>query len=417
MEFCCDTDDLNPGSLNTPVANAVIIAPDLNTGRAIHAEIGEAVAIDSAHLVSHYPVEREISEILAEHNPEVVFLHCGNMENAVRCGTFFERHAPAVLLIAVGFKDDPDTFVRLLRSGFRELLPFPIRSSQAREAIENIHRRLSNRKSEDTPTAALYCFLPAKPGVGASTIAVNTAMAAAKTRRTLLCDLDVNVGMSTFLLRVDAQHSIRTAIDAGHRLDQDLWHRIVGRRGDLDVLGPGGVGGEDFNPEALAQVIRFAGRIYDSIFIDCSGNFEPFCGDLLRMANQVFLVCTTEVAALHLGRMKAQTLKTVNSGERVSTLLNRTSSGDALSIQEVEKLLEFRVRFSFGNDYRRVNEATLAHGAVSDKSELGKQYAQFAESLAPTGRAAVEKPAPRRRFLEFFSVMPTSFSSQRVQDR
>jgi Flp pilus assembly CpaE family ATPase len=275
---------------------------------------------------------------------------------------------------------------------------------------------LSDRKSEDTPTAAVYCFLPAKPGVGASTIAVNTALATSKIRRTLLCDLDVNVGMSTFLLRVDAQHSVRTAIDAGHRLDQDLWHRIVGRRGDLDVLGPGGVGGEDFNPEALTHVIRFASKIYDSIFIDCSGNFEPFCGDLLRMATQVFLVCTTEVASLHLGRMKAQTLKTVNSGERVSTLLNRASSGDALSIQEVEKLLEFRVRFSFGNDYRRVNEATLAHGAVSDRSELGKQYAQFAESLAPTPRA-IERPAPRRRFLEFFSVMPTSFSSQRVQDR
>jgi pilus assembly protein CpaE len=398
------------------VANAVVISPDIKTGRAIYAEIQEAVAIDSAHLVDHYPAEREIIEILAKQNAQAVFLHCGNMDLAVHCASIIERNAPAVLLIAVGFKDDPDTFLRLLRSGFRELIHFPVRSAQAREAIANVNRRLSERKSEDIPAAAVYCFLPAKPGVGASTVAVNTALASAKAGRTLLCDLDVNVSMSAFLLRVDAQHSIRTAIEAGHRLDEDLWERIVGSRGELDVLGSGGVGGEDFNPESLAQVIRFASRLYDTIVIDCSGNFEPFCGDLLRMATQVFLVCTTEVAALHLGRMKAQTLKTVNAGERVSILMNRASSADALSIQEVEKLLEFRVRFSFSNDYRRVNEASMANGAVSDRSELGKQFVQFAESLTPTAGAS-RKPAARRRFLEFFSLTPSSFSLQRTQER
>ena len=398
------------------MATAIIISPDTRTCRATYTEIREVLATESTQMVDHYPAEAEILEILAAQRPAAIFLHCANIDLAVSCASIIERNAPAVLLIAVGFQDHPDTFVRLLRSGFRELLPFPVRSAQAREPIENIRRRLSERKSDDTPTASVFCFLPAKPGVGASTVAVNTALAAAKTRRTLLCDLDLNVSMSTFLLRVDAQHSIRTAIEAGHRLDQDLLNRIVASAGELDVLGPGGVGGEEFDPGALAEVIRFASKSYDNIFIDCSGNFEPFCGEIFRMATQVFLVCTTEVAALHLGRMKGQTLKAVNSGERVSILMNRTNSGDALSIQEIEKLLEFRVRFSFGNDYRRVNEATMAHGAVNDKSELGKQFAQFAESLAPAA-GTPQKPGPRRRFIEFFSVMPSSFSLQRAQDR
>ena len=58
----------------------------------------------------------------------------------------------------------------------------------------------------------------------------------------------------------------------------------------------------------------------------------------------------------------------------------------------------------------------MAHGAVNDKSELGKQFAQFAESLAPAA-GTPQKPGPRRRFIEFFSVMPSSFSLQRAQDR
>jgi pilus assembly protein CpaE len=398
------------------VANAVIITPDAGTARATFAEITQAVAIGSAHLIDHYPTEREIADLLAAQNPDAVFLHCGNLEVAASCANMIERNAPTVLLIAVGFQDNPDTFVRLVRCGFRELLPLPVRSLQAREAIDNINRRLSERKSDDIPTASIYCFLPAKPGVGASTVAVNTALAAAKTSKTLLCDLDVNVSMSAFLLGVDAHHSIRTVIEAGRQLDEELWSRTVASRGELDVLGPGGVGGGDFNPDALAEVIRFASRIYDKIFIDCSGNFEPFCAGLLSLATQLFLVCTTEVAALHLGRMKAQTLRTVKAGERVSVLMNRAGSGDPLSIGEVERLLGFRVRFSFSNDYRRVNEATISHSAVSDRSELGKQFAQFAESLGGTA-ATSKRPAPRRRFLEFFSVTPPSFSLQRAQDR
>jgi pilus assembly protein CpaE len=398
------------------VATAILIAPDPRTGRATYAEIAGSVAAQFGPAVDHYPSERELLEILATVKPDAIFLHCGNVDAAASCATVIERNAPAVLSIAVGFYDHPDTFVRLMRSGIREFLSFPTHSIRAQEAIENIQKRLNKAKADDSPSASLYCFLPAKPGVGASTIAVNTALAAAKTQRVLLCDLDVNVSMSTFLLNVDAEHSIRAAMDARDRLDHDLWNRIVGSRGELDVLGPGGVGGEDFDAVSLLEVIRFAGKIYDAIFIDCSGNFELFCGDLFHLATQVFLVCTTEIAALHLGRTKAQTLRTVNSGQRVSVLMNRATSGEALSIKEVEKLLEFRVRFSFNNDYRRVNEAALSHEAISARSELGKQFVQFSESLGIPGSRG-GKPAPRRRFLEFFSVAPSSFSAPRAGER
>jgi pilus assembly protein CpaE len=313
----------------------------------------------------------------------------------------------------VDFEYDSETFLRLMRSGVRELLPFPTNSPKALEAIENISKLVKRSKPQYPNPAPIYCFLPAKPGVGASTLAVNTAMAAAArlNKGALLCDLDTNVGMSAFLLRVSAENSIREAIGCAGRLDEDIWKQVVAPRGDLDVLGPGTLGpAEEFSPAAVEAVIRFASRIYDAIFIDCSGNLEPYCVNLLSSAKQIFLVCTHEVAALHLGRMKAEALKGLDLQDRVTVLLNRSESGHALSIKEVEKLLEFRVRYSFSNDYKRVNQGAMTTGIVDPRSDLGKQFKQFAESLGGAAKTGSGEPAPKRRFLEYFAVKPSSFT-------
>jgi hypothetical protein len=68
-------------------------------------------------------------------------------------------------------------------------------------------------------TGEVLCFLPAKPGVGASTITVNTAAA--------FLDADLGSGMVRFMLQIEHEWSIRDAAKRAADLDENLWPQLI----------------------------------------------------------------------------------------------------------------------------------------------------------------------------------------------
>jgi hypothetical protein len=60
-----------------------------------------------------------------------------------------------------------------------------------------------------------------------------------------------------------------------------------------------------------------------------------------------------------------------------------------------------------------VNDAMVAGRGIDPASELGRQFTAFAAGLAGSGPRVEAAPAPRHRFLEFFSVGPTSAGLER----
>jgi pilus assembly protein CpaE len=232
-------------------------------------------------------------------------------------------------------------------------------------------------------------------------------------RRVLLCDLDLSLGMASFYLKLRPAHSIVDALQYAGKLDETLWEHFIASRGNLDITGACGLAGaREPEPDAVLELIRFARRMYGVVVIDFSGNLEPWTIELLRQATQIFLVATHEIPALHLARAKADALRDLQVHDRVSVLLNRTEPRESLSVTEIERILSFRVRASFQNEYKRVNDATLNGMDVDAKSPLGREFAAFAAGLCGKNMADTA-PAPRRKFLEFFSVAPTVAAVER----
>jgi pilus assembly protein CpaE len=264
--------------------------------------------------------------------------------------------------------------------------------------------------------AELYCFLPAKPGVGTSVVAVNSSFVLSRisNKRVLLCDLDFHLSMASFFLKLQPSHSIIDAMQYAGKLDEDLWQHFVDTRGKLDITGTGGLGpAREPKAEALQEVLRFARRLYGTVAVDLSGNMETWSLELLEQATQIFLVATHEIPALHLARMKADALRELKVQDRVSVLLNRTERRQSLSVIEIEKIIGFPVRASFQNDYKGVNNATLNGLEVAPDTDLGREFTTFAAGLAGTSAVAEVSPAPRRKFLEFFAVTPSAFNVER----
>jgi pilus assembly protein CpaE len=283
------------------------------------------------------------------------------------------------------------------------------------ETVYRITEVLGRKPLTFQSTDAVYSFLPAKPGDGASTVALNVSAAIARLGpgKTLLADFDLHQGVVSFLLKITNGHSVIDAINVADRLDDTLWRNLVLMRDSLDVLCSGRL--EPASEADLLQsenILRFARRSYNNILLDLSGAMEPFSMPLLSQSREVFLVCTPEIASLHFARSKAQFLREAGFGDRASVIINRSGMLSPFSTRDLESLLGLRIRFSFPNDPRQVSAAMRAGTPVDAKSSLGRQFEMFAKSMTGDGKAPVTR---RRRFIEYFAIVPPFNEAERVK--
>ena len=392
---------------------AAIISPDTDLNDGLEELFSGLDIISLVRSVDHYPVSGELTQLLRSAAPHVLFVAVESSPKLLEIVRAVETSAPGVQIVAIGRTSDPQTLLEAMRAGVREFLSLPFHRQTLYDCLARVQEQAEKRPPQIESSDRLFCFLPTKPGVGASTVAVNAALALARLpdAQTLLLDLDLNCGLVRFMLQLDNQYSVRDAVERGHTLDESMWPQLVSKVGQLDVLHGGGL-----NPESgldttnLHDLIEFTRRNYRAILMDLSGNMERHSVEAMSEAKRIFLVTTPEVSSLHLAREKLAFLRSVNLAERVSLLLNRCQKRAVISQAQVQDLLGIPVTMSFQNDYQAVNRALTGGKAVESATDLGKQFGKLAELL-------MEKPKPetaetsKRRFVEYFSVFPAKMSS------
>ena len=82
--------------------------------------------------------------------------------------------------------------------------------------------------------------------------------------------------------------------------------------------------------------------MYQVLCFDLSGNLEKYSLELMRESKRIVLVCTGEIASLHLAREKLVLLKEMGLSGRVLVVLNRMEKENPLfSKIQVEDLLGY----------------------------------------------------------------------------
>jgi pilus assembly protein CpaE len=312
-----------------------------------------------------------------------------------------------VPLIAFGRTVDQKTLMELMKVGVRDLLPVPFRPSDLLELADRIEDQLTLNPLAVAATDLMFSFLPAKPGVGASTLAVNLSIALTQTNHTkvLLNDFDLNSGLISFMLKLSPTYSVTDAVVRCDDLDEQLWPELVSSISGLDVL-PNGSSepGTRIQPAHIHKMLSFARRHYDVICADLSGNMEKYAIEVMMESKRVFLVTTGEIPPLHLARQRMNFLRDLDLGDRVNVLLNRWSKKNAISINQIEDLLDAPVYETFPNDYDGVHKSLVAGMPVDPRSDFGKQFSGLARRILNVN----EGPAKREKksFLESISIIP-----------
>jgi pilus assembly protein CpaE len=232
----------------------------------------------------------------------------------------------------------------------------------------------------------LFAFLPAKGGVGATTVAVNTCAALARLpeSRVLLTDFSVGSGTIRFMLNLNNGYSLQDAVEHSIHMDEAIWSPLISRAENMDILHAGSP-----NPELRVQVMQvqnlldYARRNYRTICLDLSGTIEKYSIEIMQESKRIFLICTPDAASLHLARRKYQFLRDCGVGDRIGVLLNPPlTPARSLSLLQIEEILGLPVQMTFVNDPKGNRKAMHAGRPVDTGCELGKQYTELAGTLS-----------------------------------
>src|SRR5665213_1211413 len=225
----------------TPL-RTILVIPDEALNRDLLAALAEFPEMELVRQMTSYPAPNDLLRIIRAHSPDCVFISAEDFAQFSALAAGIDQRMPGLQVVALIREANLLELVpKLMHLGVRQLLASPVARDKLAEAIAAIARQLALVPAPVPRLGDLYAFFPAKPGVGASTLAVSASCALAEELHigTLLLDCDLMAGCTKFLLKLGNSSSIVNALEHADALDADLWAQMIGKWDALDVLHAG----------------------------------------------------------------------------------------------------------------------------------------------------------------------------------
>ncbi len=377
---------------------ALLIAPDRELAEQFQRSAAELRTFQVLAELKSYPSEHTLEIRLRQVKPDVVLIDVAtDLEKAIRLVEFVAGYRPVTQVVGLHRSNDSGAVVRTLRAGASEFLWAPFEAQQQREAVARIQRLRQPVTTETTQNGRVLVFASAKPGSGASTIAVQTAFALRRATgdRVLLVDLDLMGGTLAFYLKLHHTCSVTDLFERSDGLDPAVWASLVAHCDGVDVIpAPDEPDSGPVEPNRLHDALEFARMLYSWVLLDAPA--LPHRTSLLAVseADEAFVVTTSELASLHLTRRAVSLLEQLGfTKERYRVLVNRTSKRDGITASDMEKIFNCPVRHMFPNDYFSLHRVISLGHALGPETELGRALDRFAGSLVENARQEAQRSA------------------------
>lgn len=366
----------------------------------------EKLGVDSIRRLPGYPDGDKLERFMRASFPRLLFVSMEEPKKAEYIARWLKQFAPGTQVAGVSTVGDAETLRSALRAGMLDCLAVPFDPSQVAEVLRIAEQNLGPAENDFANKGKVISFLPSKPGVGASSIAMNVSLAMSRRLdgRVLLADFDLNLGLQGFLFKMSTVHSATEAGENAFRMDEEIWENLVARRGNLDLLGSGyATPGQRLDQGAAKELLQFWRRNYHTICIDHSGVFERYSIDLLMASDEIVLVSTPEIAPLHLAKARMGLLRDYGLADKVIFVVNRAKPRDAVTKEACEQCVGIPVSLFLPNDYARLEEAQFKGTHVAVDCPLGQGFEDLAGKLVP-GLKKVAVDAGKNRLSDVFQL-------------
>jgi MinD-like ATPase involved in chromosome partitioning or flagellar assembly len=278
--------------------------------------------------LDRYPQAHETMRLLNSFAPELVFLGADDEAAAQAVEHDIRSIQPATAIFGVSSRVKRTQVFESSFGGF-SVFPIPCSPPEFRAAI--IHSLEARCPSKN---AAVFAFLPAKAGSGATTTALFVAniLASLAHKKVLLLECDLHAGSISVLYNLRAAYSIMDALEDSHRLTDENWSEMVTRTGGVDVLSSvSRLGVRKVSPWGYQRLLSFVRSRYDIVIGDLPEVVDDATEALVRAAQAVFVVSAPSTPSLYLATRRRYDLETRGvSAAKVKYILNRMTPGQAV---------------------------------------------------------------------------------------
>jgi pilus assembly protein CpaE len=348
---------------------------------------------------------------LRQANPSVVFMDLDDDPDlGVRLAQFLSDAHPAWKMLAFGRSLSPELLIAAMQAGIGEYVPKPVTEEAFRAALARVERKLGSGTEGETraPGELITCFSP-KGGVGTTTVATNVAVQLHRLtgKRTLLVDLDLEMGEAALLLGVQPRFNVVDMVRNFHRMDADLLGSYTERHesGVHLLAAPY----EPDRAEAVTgdqarSILAFLKQHYDYVVVDTAHGFTPPTVAAFEQATSIYVVTTVDLPALRNIKRSLPLIERITGDgkERIRLVVNRFHPNNAISVQEAERTLGLPVHWRLANDFEAVMGSIntgkpVVLGAASAFGHDMQGLAAKAAGIAPGARNGGGRLGPLRK--------------------
>ncbi|MEV4866233.1 AAA family ATPase [Streptomyces ossamyceticus] len=264
---------------------------------------------------------------------------------------------PAVGVVLVTSDTSTGVLTAAMDSGARGIVNLPLSYDALAERVQaaaawstGMRRHLGNGTPElySGPGGTVVTVSGAKGGVGATVAAVQLALAACASGRTVaLLDLDLQSGDVASYLDVQFRRSVADLAGITDINPRVLQEAVFTHDTGLSLLlAPAeGERGEEVTDRVARHVLATLRSRHDVVIVDCGSQMTAATAAAVEMADQALLLVTPDVVAIRAAKRMVRLWDRlqIRKAEETLTVVNRHSRGTEIQPSLVEKVTGTKV--------------------------------------------------------------------------
>jgi pilus assembly protein CpaE len=371
-----------------PELSVVVVSTD-NEQRALLQVLVDGTSVaKTVHTCASFPVAASdpVARRVRSANPDVTLVDIpnDNSQTALRAIELLHQEMPDAAVFAVGNLTQPQVIVNAMRAGAKEFIERPATTTDLIEAFVRLNAA-QRRGRQEGLRGKVFSVVNAKGGNGATTVAVNLALALQSAYgQTALVDL-APLGHASLHMNLKPVFNVADATRNLHRMDASLLESFMTRHnGGLHLLAGTNV------PAAVdpstAEFVRLFDMLvthYRYVVVDASSRFDAASRLIASLSETVLLVACTDVASLWSAARVQQYLGEAGSRERVRLVLNRYRKVSGFSEADAEAAVGAKLLWRVPNQYFAISSAIDRGTPVMDNrnSEIARCFSGLAQEL------------------------------------
>jgi pilus assembly protein CpaE len=304
-----------------------------------------------------------------------------------------KNHVPIIMLTS---EKEVEQKVRGLRAGADDYLVKPFHQAELLARMRGLLSRFTTGDGATRarpPLGKMIAFYGAKGGVGATTIAINTAIVMHNQldRKVALVDAVLQFGDHRVFLDLGNDRKSVTDLMTAPQLDAELLKSVLVKHDsgvDL-LLAPTSPEEADLvNPENFAGILAMLRTMYDYVIVDVDKRLGDLVLSVLDHSDEVHIVMTADLSCLKNVRLVLEALRRIGfDPKRLKLVLNRSNAFTGISVGAAESALKRDFETKITNEYRTAISAQNTGSPFSlskPDSPLGREIVDLAHSIDAT---------------------------------